>query len=114
MVYNTNIEHVFYILEIRYKLFFQERIFMCKECNMTFCSPPCPNYTGYIPGGGSVKVCSCCENDILPDDFYYSIFGENLCKECVENLSMQEFSEIFGFSEISYLIEELGGEYRRD
>ncbi len=88
---------------------------MCKECRQTFCSPPCPNYRGYIPGGGfKEKSCSTCGSEIYEDDYYYSVFGENFCKECIENQSLAEFAELFGFSEISYLIEELGGEYRRD
>ena len=114
MMYNANIEQVFYIGN-SLQFIFQERIIMCRECKRTFCSPPCPNYTGYTPGVGySQKACSSCESEIFEEDYYYSIFGENLCTECVENMSMQEFAELFGFSEISYLIEELGGEYRRD
>ena len=88
---------------------------MCKECRKTFCSNSCPSFTGYIPGRGkSHRVCSACGTEIDGDDFYYVILGDTLCDQCVTEQSMTELADLFGFENISYLILELGGEYRRD
>ena len=88
---------------------------MCKECEQSFCDSFCPEFSGYIPGSGAPRACCpFCGNGIYSGDFYYLIGEEAYCEECVEALDISELAEIFGYSKISYLIEELGGEHRRD
>lgn len=88
---------------------------MCKECEQSFCDSFCPEFSGHIPGVGLPRVCcSSCGSGIYNGDFYYLIDDSAYCEECVEALDVSELAELFGFSKISYLIEELGGEHRRD
>ena len=88
---------------------------MCKECEQTFCDTRCPNFSGYIPGVGAPReICSSCESGIYSGDLYYLVADRAYCEECVGNLDISELADIFGFAEISDMIEALGGEYRRD
>lgn len=88
---------------------------MCKECEQSFCDSFCPEYSDYIPGTGLPRAhCSSCGSGIYSGDFYYLIEDNAYCEECVEASDISELAEFFGYPKISYLIEELGGEHRRD
>lgn len=88
---------------------------MCKECEQSFCEEFCPEFSGYTPEVGLARrACSSCGSGIYGGDFYYVIDDEAFCEDCVEALNVTELTELFNFSKISYLVETLGGEYRRD
>ena len=88
---------------------------MCKECHKSFCDPFCPQFSGYLPAvGAPVHHCAYCEGAIYAGDLYYLVEDLAYCKECVENFDMFELADAFGFSDVSQLLESLGGELRRD
>ena len=88
---------------------------MCKECEQSYCDSFCPEFSDYLPGVGVPgKLCASCGEGIYSGEFYYLIDDKAYCEECVEGLDISELAEIFGFSKISYIMEELGGEHRRD
>ena len=53
---------------------------MCDICLRTPCDPRCPN----APEPPSVFVCSGCGDNIYDGDFYWEIFGEQWCADCIE------------------------------
>ena len=88
---------------------------MCKECNKSFCDPFCPQFSGYLPMvGAPVHHCASCGEPIYAGEVYYLFEDVAYCKECVENFDVCELAEAFGFSDVSQLLESLGGELRRD
>ena len=88
---------------------------MCKECQKIYCDPTCPEYSGYIPGvGAPTNHCVSCESGIYPGELYYVIGDDAICEDCALSLDTGWLAELFGFENISQLIEALGGEIRRD
>ena len=52
---------------------------MCELCHETPCLPGCPN----APVDKSRLICAWCDEPIF-DDQYFSIDGEPVCSDCVE------------------------------
>ena len=89
--------------------------FMCKECKQTYCDHACPEFDGYVVGVGAPKrYCASCEGGIFPGELYYLIGDDAVCEDCAQCLDTGWLAELFGFENVSMLIEALGGEVRRD
>ena len=54
---------------------------MCEVCLQTPCNPRCPN----APDPPTVFVCSGCSESIREGDYYWDIFGEQFCENCIKS-----------------------------
>ena len=74
-----------------------------------------PPTEGYLPCLGHRRwQCSSCGASIFDGEFYYLLSGDPYCEDCVRRLDASELADALGYPEISFLIEVLGGKYRRD
>lgn len=65
---------------------------MCEICDKVYCHPRCPN----APEPESIGACECCGEPIYVGDTYAKIDGEKYHKECLEELSVDEWLELIG------------------
>lgn len=67
---------------------------MCEICRQTPCHPRCPN----APEPRAVKTCCKCGTGIFEGEKYLETTDGSVCKECLEELSVDEWLEIMGES----------------
>lgn len=67
---------------------------MCELCRQYPCHPLCPN----APEPKLVKECCKCDEGIYQGDEYLSTPDGFICKDCLEDLSVDEWLEIMGES----------------
>lgn len=65
---------------------------MCEMCGSHPCVSRCPNAPEPVP----VYKCHKCGCGILEGDKYYDSLDGNICKDCIENMTVDEFMELIG------------------
>ena len=70
---------------------------MCEICRQTPCHPRCPN----APEPKPVKRCCLCGEGIYEGDEYLITTDGCVCKDCLEDFSINQWLELIGEREIS-------------
>lgn len=65
---------------------------MCSECHNWPHLHGCPNEPEPTP----VMVCSCCGYGIFEGDEYFDGIDGPVCKDCLDDMTVEEILEIFG------------------
>lgn len=65
---------------------------MCAMCGSYHCVSRCPN----APEPIAVYECCKCGYGILAGDKYYDSPEGNICKDCIEDMTVDEFMELIG------------------
>ncbi len=88
---------------------------MCNICHLSICDEACPNFDGRVAGVGyPVALCSICDEPSYDGKKIFEIGDKLFCKDCLTEMSICDFSELFDYSDISELIIDLGGFYCRE
>ena len=67
---------------------------MCDICRQTPCHPRCPN----APEPKPVERCCLCGEGIYEGDEYLNTTDGCVCKDCLENFSIDQWLELIGES----------------
>ena len=85
---------------------------MCNICHLSICDEACPDFDGRIAGVGyPVARCFICDEAVYDSKEIFDIGDKCYCKDCLNEMAISDFSELFGFGDISELIITLGGFY---
>lgn len=65
---------------------------MCAVCGQNPCNPRCPN----APEPEAVTRCSRCGEEIMPGYKYMALCDGDICEECLEDFSVEDWLELIG------------------
>lgn len=67
---------------------------MCQICRQYPCDPRCPN----APEPKAIFTCKRCKEGITAGEEYFDSHEGQICKGCIEDMTINEFMELIGES----------------
>lgn len=67
---------------------------MCSICHQHLCDTRCPNAPESVP----VEICNDCGCEIYEGDKFYNGNDSTICKDCMEDMTVEEILQLLGES----------------